>query len=384
MLSASLLMPFVIVVAALLAAFFSVRRLRRLRGLPMGKFRRITERVLLSLVTLVAVVAAASTTFNVIAHDRFVAHHPAPGQIYVVNGYKMHLWCAGEGSPTIILESGAGDDSLVWGKVKPGLSKTTRVCSYDRAGTGWSEAQPGPRDSDHIVEQLHGLLQQAEITGPIVLMGHSIAGMHMRDYVTRYPEDVKGIVFVDGSTPMQQDHFPAELRAKMPRLIWTEILVGGAALYLGVPRMLGQCHPGSGAEDWEVGDLQGENSCNVNVPVAVGEYSAFEQDGLETIHTGPYGDLPILIFSQDPANTVDKNMRQSLSPQAFAEMNSTWNQMQEDLKKLSTRSRRIIAKGSGHYIELYRSDLLLREVPPFIEQIRGNAPPPQHGTTTTE
>jgi hypothetical protein len=77
-------------------------------------------------------------------------------------------------------------------------------------------------------------------------------------------------------------------------------------------------------------------------------------------------------------------MRQSLSPQAFAEMNLTWNHMQEDLKKLSTRSRRIIAKGSRHYIELYRSDLLLREVPPFIEQIRGNAPPPQYGTTTTE
>jgi len=384
MLSASLLIPFVMVVAALLAGFFSVRRLRRLRSLPIGKFRRITERVILSLVTLVAVVAAASTTYNAIAHEVFAAHHPAPGQIYVVNGYKMHLWCAGEGSPTIILESGAGNDSLVWGKVKPGLSNTTRVCSYDRAGTGWSEPQPGPRDSDHIVEQLHGLLQQAEITGPIVLMGHSIAGMHMRDYVTRYPQNVKGIVFVDGSTPMQQDHFPEELRAKMPRLIWTQILVGGAALYLGVPRVLGQCHPGKGPEDWEVGDLQGEDGCSVNVPVAAGEYTAFEQDGIETIHTGPYGDLPILIFSQDPANTVDKNMSQSLSPQAFAEMNSTWNQMQEDLKKLSTRSRRIIAKGSGHYIELYRSDLLLKEVPLFIEQVRGNALPPQYGTTTTE
>lgn len=384
MLSAPLLIPFLIVITALLAAFFSVRRLRRLRSLPLGKFRRITERVILSLVALVAVAAAASTTFNVIAHERFVAHHPAPGQIYVVNSYKMHLWCAGEGSPTIILEAGAGDDSLVWGKVKPGLSKTTRVCSYDRAGTGWSEPQPGPRDSDHIVEQLHGLLQAADITGPIILMGHSIAGMHMRGYVTRYPQNVQGIVFVDGSTPMQQDHFPQELRAKMPRLIWTQILLGGAALELGVLRVAGQCHAGTGPENWEVGDLQGENGCSVNLPAATGEYTAFEQDGVETIHTGPYGDLPILIFSQDPANTVDKNMSQSLSPQAFAEMNATWNQMQEDLKKLSTRSRRIIAKGSGHYVELYRSDLLLKEVPLFIEQVRGSAPPPQYGTTTTE
>jgi len=381
MLATPLLIPFLIVVAALVAVFFSARRLLRLRSLPIGKFWRFTQGVVLSLITLLGVVAVVSTTYNVVAHDVFVAHHRAPGQIYVVNGYKMHLWCAGKGSPTIILESGAGDDSLVWGKVKPGLSKTTRVCSYDRAGTGWSEPQPGARDSDHIVDQLHGLLQEAGITDAIVLMGHSIAGMHMRGYVTRYPQNVKGIVFVDGSTPMQQDHFPAELRAKMPRLIWTEILVGSSAMELGVMRVAGQCHAGTGPEDWEVGDLQGENTCSVNILTEVGEYRALEQDGLETVHTGPYGDLPILIFSQDPENTVDKD---SLSPKALAEMNSTWNQMQEDLKNLSTRSRRIIAKGSGHYIELHRSDLLLKEVPLFIEQVRGNAPPPQYGTTITE
>ncbi len=144
MLAAPLVIPLLIVVAVLMAAYFSVRRLRRLRSLSIGRFRRITERVVLSLVTLLAVVAAASTTYNVVAHDMFVARHPAPGQIYVVHGYKMHLWCTGEGSPTIVLESGAGDDSLVWGKVKPGLSKTTRICSYDRAGTGWSEPQTWP------------------------------------------------------------------------------------------------------------------------------------------------------------------------------------------------------------------------------------------------
>jgi len=77
-------------------------------------------------------------------------------------------------------------------------------------------------------------------------------------------------------------------------------------------------------------------------------------------------------------------MQRSLPPKALAEMNSTWNQMQEDLKNLSTRSRRIIAKGSEHYIELYRSDLQLKEVPLFIEQVRGNARPPQNGTTITE
>jgi len=87
----------------------------------------------------------------------------------------------------------------------------------------------------------------------------------------------------------------------------------------------GQCHAGTGPEDWEVGDLQGENACSVNnFATAVGETRAFVsgQDSLETIHTGPYGDLPILIFSQDPVNTVDKDLQSNLSPQALAEMNS--------------------------------------------------------------
>ena len=105
---------------------------------------------------------------------------------------------------------------------------------------------------------------------------------------------------------MQQDHFPAELRAKMPRLIWTEILVGSSAMELGVMRVAGQCHAGTGPADWKVGDLQGENTCSVNIPTEVSEYRAFEQDGLETVHTGPYGDLPILIFSQDPGTRWTK------------------------------------------------------------------------------
>ncbi len=95
------------------------------------------------------------------------------------------------------------------------------------------------------------------------------------------------------------------------------------------------------------------------------------------MHGGPYGALPILIFSQDPAK--------ALSDGEPADVAKAWNQMQEDLKKLLTRSRRIIAKGSGHYIQLNRAELIEREVPLFIEQIRGTAPEPtDYGSTKTE
>ena len=102
------------------------------------------------------------------------------------------------------------------GEYSAELSKATRVCSYDRAGFGWSDPRPDPRDADHIVAELHGLLSAAAIAGPIVLIGHSIAGLYIRDYTARYPANVAGLVFVDASTPLQDDRFPAELETKLP------------------------------------------------------------------------------------------------------------------------------------------------------------------------
>jgi alpha/beta hydrolase fold len=157
----------------------SIRRLRTLQRTPHSKWRRITERVLLSLVILLFVVAAGSTTFNAIALRYYRAIYPAPGKIYRVNGHDMHLYCTGEGSPTIVLEAGGENGFLKWAKVQTGLSKTTQVCSYDRAGFGWSTPGPDPRDAATIASELHALLQQAGVRGPLVLMGHSMAGIYL-------------------------------------------------------------------------------------------------------------------------------------------------------------------------------------------------------------
>src|SRR6202035_355838 len=128
---------------------------------------------------------------------------------------------------------------LIWGGVQPVLAKTTRVCSYDRAGFGWSDALPPPRDADHIAAELHGLLAAAKVDGPIVLMGHSIAGMYIRDYATRYPADVVGLIFIDGSTPLQNRNpaFKAAF-AKGP-LDAIRSLQRRAPFWLGIPRLSG-------------------------------------------------------------------------------------------------------------------------------------------------
>ncbi len=358
-----------------MVAWICVTRMTSLRGKAFSRRRKISEWVVLSLVTLIAVGAAVSSSVNaaILHHARALT----PGRIYLVGGYQMHMNCIGSGSPTLVLDAGLGNDSLIWGGVQPALAKRTRVCAYDRAGWGLSQAVPGPQDANHIADELHGLLDAAGITSPIVLMGHSIAGIYIRAYASRYPAQVAGLIFVDASTPLQDDD--PVLGARMPHGSppWMRLLFVKAVMALGVPRSLGACSrhlPGFSAEAEK---LQDADSCDPRVDAGVGEMLHFHQSGEETVRDGPYGDLAVLVLSSDPA----KQMTDHLSRVEV----DTWERMQENLKHLSTHSRRIIARGSGHNIQLDRSDLMEREVPLFIEQIRGSQPPPStYGTTTTE
>lgn len=366
--------PALIVLTCIFAAWFSLLRILSLGRKSYPAWRKLTEQVVLSLIGLGAVAVAASSGYNAIALHRFRAH--PPGEMLVVNGHTMRIECMGTGSPTIVLDAGLGNDGLIWGGVQPVLAKTTHVCSYDRAGFGWSDALPPPRDADHIATELHRLLATAHISGPIVLMGHSISGIYIRDYATRYPAEVAGLIFVDGSTPLQNRH-PAFKALDAKRQPWYSVLVNQGAFALGLPRLFVGCSQSLAGFSPYAAKLQGEDRCHEQFGAIAGEEESFDRSGEETIHTGPYGALPILIFSQDIATASSEG-----EPR---ELGNAWDQMQEDLKKLSTRSRRIIAKGSSHYIQLNRADLIEREVPLFVEQIRGTGPEPtKYGSTTTE
>jgi pimeloyl-ACP methyl ester carboxylesterase len=370
---AYVLMPVLFVLMGILIAWLATRRLLSLRSRTYPRRRKLTEGVVLSLLAVAAVAVAGSSAFNAIVLYRF--RHSAPGQMFLVNGHAMRIDCSGSGSPAIVLDAGLGNDGLIWGRVQPVLAKTTRVCSYDRAGFGWSDALPPPRDADHIAAELHGLLTEAQVTGPVVLMGHSIAGIYMRDYATRYPQNVAGLIFVDASTPLQNRDpaFKAHPNPRPPS--WFRTLLRKATFAVGIPRLLGECSRSLPGFDPHAAKLQAEDQCHDQSAAVAAELESFDRSGEETVHTGPYGTLPILIFSQDPVRTAKVQTMDVVM---------AWNQMQENLKQLSTRSRRIIAKGSTHYIQGDRADLIEREVPGFIEQIRGTAAQPtDYGSTQT-
>src|SRR5512134_561267 len=150
-------------------------------SLPHSRARRICTRLLrfhLWFFGGLFVLGIALMLVGAVAKHRLTAKNPPPGRMVKVEEYRLHLNCTGEGSPTVILESGMNEFSLSWALVQPGVAKFTRVCSYDRAGLGWSEPGQAPRTSETIVRELHALLSAAGITGPLVLAGHSFGGMN--------------------------------------------------------------------------------------------------------------------------------------------------------------------------------------------------------------
>ena len=122
---------------------------------------------------------------------------PHPGSLIDIGDRQLHLHCVGEGSPAVVLEAPAAAMSAAWGWVQPALAQTTRVCSYDRAGLGWSEAGDQPYDPAAVAEQLHALLQRSAERGPYVLVGHGLGATFATLYAARFGADVRSLVLVD-------------------------------------------------------------------------------------------------------------------------------------------------------------------------------------------
>ncbi len=143
-------------------------------------------------------ITALSLSINVQAEDKTYS-----GQLVDIGSHRLYINCVGEGSPAVIIDSGIGGFSLEWFKIQNNLSKDVRICSYDRAGYGWSDPGPRPRTTARITRELRTLLTEAKIPGPYLLVGHSFGGYNIRYFASEYPDLVAGLVFIDASHPEQ-------------------------------------------------------------------------------------------------------------------------------------------------------------------------------------
>lgn len=313
------------------------------------------------LASLLLVLACIGAVYEGLERNRDRRLNRPPGLLVDVGGYRMHIYCIGQGSPTVVLDSGLGDYWLSWYKVQPAIAQYARVCAYDRAGLGWSDPSPQPRTSRVFAEELHTLLYKAAVPGPYVLAGHSLGGLNTRMYASLYPADVVGMVLVDSSHPDQGRRFPPELKT-LAAEFYRKLDRARYTMPFGIPRLMGWC----GTDPPELRSMVRAVECQVKPFREIhAEWATVDESAAQVRATGSLGNMPLVVLSRDPDRAEP-----GLPASVAKPMNQAWEQMQEELTHLSSNRARVIAKGSGHYIQIDRPDLVIEAVDKVVQQCR--------------
>jgi pimeloyl-ACP methyl ester carboxylesterase len=307
--------------------------------------------VITAIVALAALAALAGIGYEQLALARADRHAPPAAEMIDVGGYRLHLRCAGAGTPIVVMEAALGESMRTWDKVWPAIAKETRVCMVDRAGLGWSDAGPMPRDSARMVTELGTLLERAHLQGPYILVGHSLGGLNTRIFAGRHPAAVAGVVLVDSGHPDQFRRMPpksaAEFADTRRKLRWFS-----RTAPFGLPRLLG------------IWPCDAAPHCHLYLETGLAEMASVERDLAEAADVRSLGDTPLLVLSQDPHLATGWMSE---------EEKATWNQLQLDLLRLSSHSARVIAEHSHHYIQQARPEVVIDAVSRLVAETRADS-----------
>jgi len=288
--------------------------------------------------------------YEPIAESSDAKAYPPPGQLVDVGGYRLHINCVGTGSPTVIIEAGLGDWSTGWNFVQQGVAEATRVCTYDRAGWGWSEAGPLPRDAAQFAQELHTLLQNANIPGPYVMVGHSLGGFAVRVFAHEYASEVAGVVLVDSMsrrqfTQSQVEASPQADTQSQPFSISALLARFGIVRLLARP--LGIMPAGTPDEDAYFSRMVRVQS----VQTLTNESQRMPASSVEASAVTTFGDLPLIVL------TAKLNPIQG------------WQEWQTELLQLSSNSQHLFAE-SDHNIHFEKPDAAIAAILQMVQQIR--------------
>jgi len=266
--------------------------------------------------------------------------HPAFGRLVAVSDHKLHLFYKASVGPTVVIEQGAGEPSRLWWPVQDKIAEFAGVCTYDRAGYGWSEPVAARRTIAERAEELHTLLANADIPGPYILVAHSYGGFIVRCFARSYPDQTAGLVLVD--TPEESAFFRPEVLNFYARLRFINKAVELVARF-GVLRLLGQLFPL---------DHVGFSF------VRPAEYSAAGDDlaSLQLVKVpianfgggGSLDDLPLAVITHGQP-----------FPGPFSILEKGWGDGQKRLAALSTNSLLIRANNSNHMIQVDEPGLVV-------------------------
>ncbi|MEZ4671307.1 MAG: alpha/beta hydrolase [Anaerolineae bacterium] len=317
---------------------------------PLNKRRRF--RWLVRVVVFVVGLILAGTIYESVAETSDIRAYPPLGQMIDVGGYRLHINCTGTGSPTVIIEAGLGDWSLPWNAVQEEVAKTTRVCTYDRAGMGYSESSPLPRTAEQFAFELHTLLERANVEGPYVLVGHSLGGLTVRIFVRDYPTEVAGVVLIDSMSPRQRAQPEMEIAPQTsyrPSAFSLPYFLGriGLVRLLAEPLGLIQHLPAQTQPAYAAFAVTPQTA-----QTFVDEFFSVQESLAQANAVKSFGDLPLIVLT----GVIDEQ--------------DGWQTWQTELLELSSNSQQIILENSGHNIHLDQPDAAVAAIVTMVSQLR--------------
>ena len=330
--------------------------------------------IILSLALLVGLIWVLGSR----AKARLAARYPAPGRMVDMGGYRLHLNIQGApvaGSPTVVMEAAHSEPCLSWAGVQPVVAKFARVCTYDRAGLGWSESSPKPRTAPSIVDELHTLLAQAGVEPPYVLVGHSIGGLYVRLYAHEYPEQVAGMVLVDSTHEEQYARMPEgivkmqELSSKMAPLVFGLLQalnsIGLMALLAERKGIWPMPIPPEGRAAYMSVVFSGTR----HLETAARETTSIQESftAVRAQQIGSLGDIPLTVISAGrPAISAGRG----ISAADAEQMKRLQDEMHAELAALSTQGKRVIAQESGHYVQVDQPQVVIDAIREVVNAAR--------------
>lgn len=328
----------------------------------------------IGLLALLVVLMIAGAIYQSAASANDLKKYPPPGELYDVGEYRLHLYCVGEGSSTVILEAGAGNPALGWYFVQEEVAGFTRVCSYDRPGFGWSEPASSPLSRDEVATTLHQLLEAADLPGPYILVGHSAGGEYIRAFYRQYPSEVLGMVFVDSSHESDTLRYPPKfLESRKSQSAMMKLCQALSPFgVIRATRLWDSLIPETLLSS-EIGDAVMSTMYRTTYcKTSDDENSVFESPG-QADEPASLGDLPLIVLSAGALyDAIPEAAVISLGgPDVLAEAIRVHDENQHLLVGLSTRGKLIVAKKSGHEIHWYQPDLVIDAIREIVEQERG-------------
>jgi pimeloyl-ACP methyl ester carboxylesterase len=309
--------------------------------------RRWTMRIFVMLGGFLIVAALSGATYQWLATRKELAATPPPGHLVDIGGYRLHLWCTGDGAPAVILDTGLGGSSADWGFVQPDVARFTRVCSYDRAGMGYSDPGPSPRTARRIASELTELLVRSGIGGPVVLVGASIAGFDVRVFASDYPDRAAGLVLVDASHEDQAHEVPRMARF-VPLLSTIGVLrLFGVSFGQRIESLAPSVRQFARATSFRTAGYQ----------TSADEIIHIRQSASEVRSSRRKLTIPVLVITG--GRGADEN----------------WRQLQRDQASLSERGCLMIAQESGHVVSVDQPEVVVDAIRTVVETARGHDVP---------